>query len=363
MRKAAIASGVIGLVLMIGAGLMAWWITPSYIARLPGDWNKTRTYTGTIRSLVDPAALASGNLAAAIKTGVPEKLSRVVKVQQTSGNTALVKDATTVDAAGRPLASLTSNYALDRQSLEATRSHPSNWTVVNAKGLTVSWPLGAQKHNYTGWVPQTESTTTLRYVKQEQHAGINTYVYQASVPTTPVKNTQLLRNLPKALPVGLLHTISAAGLISSSELAGLARAFPHATTIPLGYTYSSTSTYWVAPSTGIVVDTSTAERQLGGIKLPTGKVVPLLPVLSDSYHYTSGTVSAAVTDANNGSNTIHTWGVIVPIIAAIVGFLLLLLAVILWLRSRGAGQHLPPQPSTAGPTAAAKTPDTSRPVR
>ncbi|HYK27004.1 MAG TPA: porin PorA family protein, partial [Streptosporangiaceae bacterium] len=96
MRKAAIASGVIGLVLMIGAGLMAWWITPSYIARLPGDWNKTRTYTGTIRSLVDPAALASGNLAAAIKTGVPEKLSRVVKVQQTSGNTALVKDATTV---------------------------------------------------------------------------------------------------------------------------------------------------------------------------------------------------------------------------------------------------------------------------
>ena len=52
MRKAAISSGVIGVVLLVAGGLLAWWITPSYIARLPSNYNKTRTYTGTIRSLV-----------------------------------------------------------------------------------------------------------------------------------------------------------------------------------------------------------------------------------------------------------------------------------------------------------------------
>ena len=80
MRKAAITSVVIGLILVIGAGLMAWWITPSYIARMPSDYNKTRTYDGTIRTLFDPAALKAGNLAGAIRTGLPATLSHNVKV-------------------------------------------------------------------------------------------------------------------------------------------------------------------------------------------------------------------------------------------------------------------------------------------
>ncbi len=50
MRKAAITCGVIGIVLLVAAGLLAWWITPTYIARVPSNYNKTRTYTGTIRS-------------------------------------------------------------------------------------------------------------------------------------------------------------------------------------------------------------------------------------------------------------------------------------------------------------------------
>jgi len=33
MRKAAISSGVVGLILLVASALLAWWITPSYIAR------------------------------------------------------------------------------------------------------------------------------------------------------------------------------------------------------------------------------------------------------------------------------------------------------------------------------------------
>lgn len=338
MRKAAAASGVIGLILLVAAGLMAWWITPSYIARLPSSYNKTRTYDGTLHSLFNPAALASGNLAGAIKTGVPGTLTENVKVQQTSGNTAQVQDTRTISAAGTKVFTTTEHYALDRQSLAATASHPSNWSVSPATGLTVSWPLGAKKQNYTGWSYLTQSTAPLKFIKEAQQGGITTYQYQSTVPPTRIKNSQVLSALPKSLPISLLGRISAAGIIPSSDVASLTKAFPHATSIPLGYTYSANNTYFVAPATGLVVNVNNNEIQTGGIALPNGKFIPLLPVLSVSYHASPASLSAAVTDANNGSSTINAWGVIFPIVAAAVGFVLVVLAVFLWMRGRSRGR-------------------------
>jgi hypothetical protein len=352
MRKAAISCGVVGVVLLVAAGLMAWWITPTYIARVPSNYNKTRTYTGTIRTLVDPAALARGDLAAAVKTGLPATLTDQVKVLQTSGNTAQVQDTRVISTGGRPVATTTSRYAVDRQTLEATPSHPSNWNVTAAKGITVSWPLGAKQQNYTGWVYLTQTTTPLTYVMQQSQGGINTNEYRAIVRPTPIKNPQVLASLPKSLPVALLTRISAAGLISPSQLASLTRAFPHATTIPLAYTYQAANTYWVAPSTGLVVNVSTNETETGGIALPNGTIIPLIPVLADTYHASPASLQAAVNDANNGSTTITTWGVTVPIIAAAVGFLLVVLAVFLWMRGRSKGRPVDVSPGQRHPSPA-----------
>ncbi len=337
MRKTAIACGVVGIVLLIGAALLAWWITPSYIARLQSNSNTVRTYDGQIRTLVDPAALRTGNLSQAIRTGLPETLRRQVTVQQTSGNTALVKDATTVTTSGLQVGSITSQYAVDRTSLEATANHPGNWNVVNAKGLTFNWPINTQQQNYTGWVPFTETTTPLKYIKQEPQGGVNTYVYQATVPPTPIRNPQVLRALPTSLPVSLLQAAAKARLIPASLIAGLAKDFPGARSVPLAYTYESTSTYWVAPTTGIVVNLNTSEIQVGGIALPKGRFIPVLPVLADSYKQSSSSVQAAATDASNDGNTITTWGTTVPIVAAAVGFGLVLIAIFLWIRGRRHG--------------------------
>lgn len=353
MRKAAISSGVIGLLLLVAAALMAWWITPSYIARMPGNFDKTRTYDATIRTLFNPAALASGNLAGAIKVGVPATITETVKVQQTSGNTALVQDTRKITVSSGLVGETVSPYALDRQTLEATTSYPSNWSVIPAKGLTVSWPLGAKQQNYTGWVYQTYTTTTLKYVKQAQQGGINTYVYQAIVPATPIKNTQLLASLPKSLPVSLLPAMRAAGLISAADLTSLSKLFPGATSIPLGYTYQANDTYYVAPGTGLVVNVSNNETEMAGIALPNGTIIPVLPVLSYTYHATPASLSAAVNDANSGSSAITTWGVTVPITAAAVGFVLVVLAIFLWMRGSSRGRptetaHPERHPAPAG---------------
>ncbi len=338
MRKAAIASGAIGLILLLAAALLAWWITPSYIARLPGNYNKTRTYTGTIRSLVVPSALATGNLAAAIKTGLPATLTDNVKTLQTSGNTGQVQDTRTVSGAGSLVTKTVNKYAVDRSTLMATSNHPSNWSVTPAKGLTVSWPLGAKKQNYTGWVYLTQTTTPLRFVKQATQGGINTYEYQATVRPTVIKNSQVLAGLPKALPTALLGRISGAGLIPPADIAALSRAFPGATAIPVKYTYQATNTYFVDPNTGLVINVSNSEVETGAIALPNGTLIPIFPILSDTYHATPASLSQAVADAKNGSTTISTWGVTVPIICLCVGFVLLVAAVLLWIRGRSRGR-------------------------
>jgi Porin PorA len=353
MRKAAIASGVLGLIFLLAAALLAWWITPSYIARLPSSYNKTRTYDGTIRSLVVPSALATGNLAAAVRTNLPATLTDHVKTLQTSGNTAQVQDTRTISAAGSQVSKTVNNYALDRSTLMATKSHPSNWSITPASGIVVSWPLGAKKQNYTGWVPLTQTTTPLRYVTQAKQGGINTYEYQTVVHPTIIKDTQVLSRLPGALPAALLPRIAAAGIIPAADVAALSKAFPGATSIPVKYTYQAANAYWVDPNTGLVINVANNEVETGNIALPNGKLIPIFPILSDTYHASPASLSQAVTDAKNGSTTISTWGVTVPIICLCIGFVLVVAAVVLWLlgRSRGRPVQMPERqrhPSPAG---------------
>lgn len=57
MRRTSIAYGVAGVILLAVAGLLAFWVTPSVVARLQGNSNTTRTYDGQIRTLLDPLAL------------------------------------------------------------------------------------------------------------------------------------------------------------------------------------------------------------------------------------------------------------------------------------------------------------------
>jgi hypothetical protein len=139
-----------------------------------------------------------------MRRNLPGTFTQNVKTQQTSGNTALIQETRTVKASGSTVGTLVSHYAVDRQTLMATRNHPSGWKVTPASGITVSWPLGAKKQNYTGWVIYTESTTSLKYVNQTQQGGISTYQYHATVPPTQIKNPQVLAALPQSLPVSPL---------------------------------------------------------------------------------------------------------------------------------------------------------------
>ncbi|HEX6498847.1 MAG TPA: porin PorA family protein [Micromonosporaceae bacterium] len=350
-----IGLAVIGLLCLAAAAILRWAVLPSQ-ARLPADENTARQYQGTAKVLVDPRALSTGDLRAALVTNAPVTAQRTVKTLATSGDVAEVQDVRTLTGGGRTLGQTTATYAVDRTTLAASPTHPADWNVTPAQGLTVSWPIGAEKKDYTGWVQETRSTTTLKYLRQEARQGVDTYVYQATTDPAPIKDPQVLDTLPRSLPVSTLTALSGAASIPPDVQAQLARLLPGlANPVPLSYTYQSQSTYWVQPTTGIVVDTQREEIRKAGASVAGKPVAAVLPVYDVSTAFTGQSAKAAATDAQDKADKINLYGDTLPLILLIVGAIVLVvgLALLLLTRRSGGGAPRGGHPTAPAPPGAA----------
>ncbi|WP_037603428.1 porin PorA family protein [Streptacidiphilus rugosus] len=327
---------VLGVVLIAGAFVLAFVITPNLVARLPSDTNAQRSYSGTFKVLLDSRAVARGNLAAAFTSNVPMTVDRTVTVKATSGGSALVADKRTTSAAGQAVEQTTWQYALDRKSLEPVTNHPKDWVVVDAQGLTVSFPFGAEKKNYTGWVPETTSTTPVTYVRTASKAGFSTYVYTSAYGPSRITDRQVLAGLPPAIPKATLALAVNFGTATAAQKAQLAALLPKLSDpVPLAYTLQGTDTFWVEPETGVVIDVQRHQVRTVGVPVPgTSTLVPLFPVADYSYGQTAAGTNAAVHDANKGRNALTLYGTTLPIIVGLVGAALVGGGVFLTLRAR-----------------------------
>jgi hypothetical protein len=334
------ALAILGALCLAAAAIFAWVIVPDR-KQLPGDTNTTRAFDGTANTLLNPQALATGDTRNAIVTNVPVTAERTVQVMATDGDAAEVTDTRSLSTAtGQQVGRTQATYAVDRTSLEAAPP-ASGWTVTPHEGLTVSWPIGAEQQDYTAWVNETQTTTTARYVREEEKGGLNTYVYEASVPAAPIKDQQVLSTLPQELPASALSALAATLPIPDDVKAQLAQAFPQlGDPIKLNYTYESTSTYWVEPTTGVVVDTERQEVRNAGIAGPGGTTLLAVPAYDVQTAFTEGAVSEAASDASDAKSQIDLFGSTLPWILGVAGAVLLVAGIVLLamgLRRRPAG--------------------------
>lgn len=346
---------VLGVLCLAAAAVIKWVVVPSG-AKLPSDENATRQYDGNAKILLNPQALSSGDLNAALLVNTAVKATRNVKTLATSGNVAEVQDTRTLTTAtGQPVGTTRANYAVDRKTLEATSDHPSSWQVTPANGLTVSWPIGAEKKNYTGWVQETQTTTTLKYLRQETKQGLTTYVYQANTQPAQIKDPQVLNALPRTLPVNALQALSAVLPLPPSIRAQLVALLPQLTQpVPLSYTYQVNSTYWVEPTTGLVVDTQREDIRTAGLSVAGQTIAAGFPVFDVTTAFTSTSVANAASDAKDKKNEIDLFGTTLPLILLIVGILALLAALLVFLLSRRSPPAAEPGPTEGdAPPAAA----------
>jgi hypothetical protein len=275
-----------------------------------------------------------------------------VKVLATDGGAAQVSDVRVLMAGAAAIAqtSASTRRPQDPRCQQTATHRP----VTPAQGLTVTFPIGSQKQDYTGWVPDIQTTTPIKYQREENKGGVNTYVYTSTVDAAPIKDQSVLANLPPALPQSVLGGLSAVLPLTDQQKAALAQALPRlANPVPLSYTYESTSTFWVEPTTGIVVDTDREETRKAGIGGPGGIVLAAVPVYDVTTNFTPQSVADAANEASNKKDDLTLIGTTLPWILVGVGAVLLIAGLVLILTGRGRAKgsaevgptpRMPPQP-------------------
>lgn len=294
-RITATVALVLGVLLIAGAGVVRWVVAPSMIV-LPSDTNTTRVYAGTASAVMNPTLLTGTLFGPALLRNQPAEVRHTDRVLSTSGSNALVADSRVVTIPGFTVANLTARYAVDRK----TMSRGSGFTgAISPSGVSFNWPIDTKKHNYLGWVPDTHTTTTLVYRGTATRGGISTYVFKATVTPQRIIDSQLLAALPASMTKSMLTSSAATLGLTSTQLQQMATLTPQLPDpVPLVYTFAATSTYWVAPDSGVVVDVQSHEVRAVNLEVG-GALVPIAPVLDLSYASPASTLQAAVNDAKD----------------------------------------------------------------
>ena len=329
-----IVSLVIGVVLIAGGLLVRFVVYPSQ-AVFPDDVDETRTYDGELAVMLNAQALQTGDLANLFMQNVPVTLSRNVQTLETGGdNGAIVLEEAAINGPAGPIAATTDVFAIDRETMEHLEENfSSDDRVVRRTGLVIGWPIGSEKRDYVGWNDDTQSTVPIIYEAEEERGGINTYRYRSTSPPETIVNPVVLANFPESLPKDLIAQIAPAlGLPDEllAQLGQLIEVLPDA--VPLSYTYAFDKTYWIEPTTGVVIDTDQLESRVAAIAVPGQEPVGLTEVQNLVYTQSEQSVQDAVDDAEDGKSQINLYSVIIPVAAIVLGVLLLVLGLYLMLR-------------------------------
>jgi hypothetical protein len=339
-KRSAVAALTIGLVLIVVSGLVRWVAAPR-MAVLPADLQTVRVYTGTAATLVNPTSLMGTTIGPGLLRDVAVTVRHSTKVVQTSGHAALVADERAVSIPGYTVADLNYRFGINRSSFQAAGAFPG---AVAHRGLTINWPIGAGRHDYTGWVTDTQSSTRLRYVGEQSRGGIPTYVFRTLVAESPITDPQLLRLLPRSMSKSALMTLTPSLGLSRDALLKMSKVVDRLPDpVPLVYTYQLAATYWVAPASGVVVDT--VQHEVRSVSFVDGAAtVPVTPVMDMTYHSSAATLAAAVNDAKDNAAAIRLVETTVPVGLLIGGIVLAMAGLALALTKR------PRRPSTPVPS-------------
>lgn len=344
MRKLGVLVAVLGLLMLAGAAALRFVVVPNG-QMLPSDTDEKVTYAGTLTA-VDPAALQSGDVEGATIRDLAVTVDRHLQVLETEGDLARVVDSALVSAtgSGEVVSKREYYYAVDRKSLQAVPNFTDE-PVEDAEGLTIGFPIGAEKLNYVGWVQEAEDTAHVMYQGEDEVRGLPVYQYggefsgeptKAQIPGAPT-------SLPKEQLTGLLVAVDAPTNLQK-QLSDALPLLPD--TIQLTYTYTTDDSYSVEPTTGIIVKM----RKVSAIKVGmAGFPDVTFPLVKSTVGYTAANVTQEVQRAQDALDQITLYGTTIP-------FVLLGLAAVALVASVPLIRHRRRPPDDVSPTAAHQPP-------
>ena len=309
---------VIGILLIAAAPIVRWGVAPA-VTKLPGNTDTIRTYTGTAATVINPSLLTGTLFGPALLHNQPVTVIHHVKVLDTSSGSALVSENKKVTLQNRAIADVTHRYAVDRKTID----RGSGFSGVTAQtGVTFNWPIHTKKQNYTGWVSDTQQTAQLVYSGEATRGGVKTYVFKATIPPTRITDPAELAQLPSAMSKETLSSMTPSLGLTIDQLKALSTTLAKLPDpVPFGYLFSATSTYYVAPDSGVVVDVQAHEVRTSGFVV-AGQLVPVGSVLDFTYTSPALTLKAAADDAKDKASQMRLISSTIPLVSLIVGLVL-----------------------------------------
>ena len=334
----------VGTLLILLAALLRFVVAPN-ATKLPDDTDTNSTYSGK-GTVLNAAALQSGDVANALARDIPITLARHVYVSDTDGDTAIVHDDLTLRA-GSTSSEDNHTFAVDREKLTEAATI-KGVEVEKHQGLTVTLPIDPEPKSgvYTYWDTPTRTSVPVTYVGTEKREGRDTYHYRAT-SSGPLANPALQERLPSSLPRTLAPRLLALlPAETQQQLAPLVSALPDQ--VPLGYTASSTYDVWADAELGAPLDTKINRSVVANISTGAASL-PLLPVLTIDVTQDPASVKDAadrVGDADLLLSWIELWG---PLVLLVLGLVLVALGP--W-----RGRRASSQPGAEGPRSGVGSP-------
>ena len=313
----------LGVLLIAVAAIIKFVILPGQ-AQLPDDLDSSRTYEGSV-TVLNAAALNSGDLANLFLTDVPVTIDRGVKAVEVDGGEALVEDSQNMTAPdGSTILAATTLYTIDRKTMESVPDFSGNG-LPDRSGLVIGWPIGTEQRDYPGWSDDPMQGVTLSYAGEEERAGINTYKFTASSGPEKIVDPSMLANFPPALPQALIAQLAPALGLPAELVAQLGQLLPALPDpVPLSYTYEFEAEYWVDPATGVLIDITKHDKRIVVLEsdlLPAA--VPLATVYDLNYTPTEASINDALDDASDYGGLLSLFGTTIPLAGLVLGLLAL----------------------------------------
>ena len=306
MKRSTAIFAALGVLFIVAAALVRFVVVPS-ASKLPEDTDASSQYSGKA-TLLNTAALQSGDVANAILRDQDVTMERRVYVSSANGDTAVVHDNATVEVAGQTMHD-DHTYAIDRTTMVAADA-PDGTEVEQHSGITVTLPLHPEDgDSYTLYDPAAATASPMTFQGTDSRDGRAVNFYE-STTSGDLRNEELLKSMPPALPREL--ALQMLPMLPTETQQALASAGPIPDLIPLAYTSKTDYDVWVDQQLGAPLDvgihrTVTAHADLAGQK------IALLPVLDIDVKTTPEAVEASAEDAASAGRLLTAMSVWVPI--------------------------------------------------
>jgi len=310
----------VGILFVLLAATLRVFVVPA-VSKMPDNLDVTLRYEGT-GTMLNPAALQSGDLANVVATNVPVTVDRHVYVSSVEGNTAVTHDDLTVQAPGGVSISSQHTYAIDRTTMEAA-SAPGGIDVEPHTGLTVGWPMHPdQDASYTLYDFATRTAAPMTFVGDGSVAGRDVLNYTVSA-TGPLADPSILRALPPAMPKGQLASL--APLLPAdlqTKLGAASGSLPDP--VPFNYTAVSNLTLSTDKTLGTPADGSLDLQVIANVEIG-GENISVMPVLAIDTRLAGQSVADAASTASTAGKMLTLMGIVMPAISAVLGLIFIVI--------------------------------------